>query len=92
MTGDVAQMKEDSPHQHSNFYAAIGRLSAIITIIPASMAGGWIMGHYLVDRFLGTGPWGGIVCLFLGAGAGFYEITKLLIRSQGKSDTEPPQE
>jgi len=91
MTGDVEQMKEDRPDQDRNFYAAIGRLSAIITIVPASMAGGWVMGHYLVDRFLDTGPWGGIVCLFLGAGAGFYEITKLLIQSQGKSGTEPPQ-
>ena len=91
MTGDVEQMKEDSPNQQSHFYAAVGRLSAIITIVPASMAGGWVMGHYLVDRLLGTGPWGGLVCLFLGAGAGFYEITKLLISTRQKSASEPQQ-
>jgi F0F1-type ATP synthase assembly protein I len=67
-------------------------LSAIITLVPASMAGGWVMGHYLVDRLLGTGPWGGLVCLFVGAGAGFYEITRLLLKTPGKSGAEPPQE
>jgi F0F1-type ATP synthase assembly protein I len=89
---DVVLMKEDNPNRESNFYAALGRLSAIITIVPASMAGGWVMGHYLLDRYVGTGPWGGIVFLLIGAGAGFFEITKLLLtKSDPSRDGDPPR-
>ncbi len=66
----------------SNFYARRGHLSAIITILPASMAGGWILGYFVLDKFLHTFPWGGIVMTLLGAGAGFYEIVRLLMRDQ----------
>jgi F0F1-type ATP synthase assembly protein I len=92
MAMDVVLMKEDNPNRESNFYTALGRLSAIITIVPASMAGGWVMGHYLLDRYLGTGPWGAIVFLFIGAGAGFYEIAKLLLtKSDPSRDGDTPQ-
>lgn len=62
-------------------YARMGRLSAIITILPATMAGGWIVG-YLADRYLNSFPWGSIVATLLGAAAGFYEIVRLLIQDQ----------
>jgi ATP synthase protein I len=58
--------------------ARLGRLSAIITILPSAMAAGWLLGYFLVDRWFGTFPWGTILFLFLGAGAGFYEIYKIL--------------
>ena len=83
-------MKEDGTGRETNFYASLSKLSAIITILPASMAGGWIMGHYLVDRLFGSGPWGGIACLFVGAGAGFYEIARLLTKVK-ESNTETPR-
>ncbi len=57
----------------------LARLSAIITILPASMAAGWIIGYYLVDKTLHTFPWGSLVLTLLGAGAGFFEIVKILI-------------
>lgn len=56
----------------------LARFSAIITILPASMAAGWIIGYLLVDRTLGIYPWGGVLFTLLGAGAGFYEIVKIL--------------
>jgi F0F1-type ATP synthase assembly protein I len=90
MARDVVPMSEDRPNREKDFYAALGKLSAIITIVPASMAGGWVMGHYLLDRYLGTGPWGGIACLILGAGAGFYEITKLLMTKTDRDTKESP--
>ena len=73
----------------SSFYSAMGRLSAIITIIPASMAAGWMFGHYLLDRYLGTYPWGSICFILIGAGAGFYEITRILT-SDRKAQDKPP--
>ncbi len=60
-------------------YARIAKLSAIITILPSSMAAGWILGRYVVDRFLDTYPWGTILMILLGAGAGFYEIVRILM-------------
>ena len=71
-----------SPLSNSSIYARVGHLSAIITILPASMAGGWALGYFAVDRFLHTYPWGGIIGTLLGAGAGFYEIVRLLMRDQ----------
>lgn len=56
----------------------IARLSAIITILPASMAAGWMLGYFVFDRLLGTSPWGGIIFTLIGAGTGFYEIIRIL--------------
>lgn len=64
--------------EDKSFFVRLGRLSAIITILPASMAAGWMMGHFLVDRPLDCFPWGGVVFTIIGAGAGFYEIVRLL--------------
>ena len=65
-----------------SFYARMGRLSAIVTILPATMAGGWVLGYFLIDRTLNTFPWGGIVATIFGAVAGFYEIYRLLTRDR----------
>jgi len=66
--------------------AWLSKLSAIITILPASMAAGWVLGYYLLDRYLQIFPWGSIVFTILGAGAGFYEIVKLLAPDRDKGD------
>jgi F0F1-type ATP synthase assembly protein I len=57
----------------------IARLSGIILILPASMAAGWVVGYFLIDRMLNFFPWGSIILTLLGAGAGFYEILRILI-------------
>ena len=61
-------------------YARMGKLSSILFILPSSMGGGWLVGYYLVDSWLGSFPWGSIFGTALGAGAGFYEIIRLLLR------------
>jgi F0F1-type ATP synthase assembly protein I len=61
-----------------SFYAKVGRLSGIVTILPATMAAGWVFGYYVIDRFLHTFPWGSVVAAFLGACVGMYEIFRLL--------------
>jgi hypothetical protein len=59
-------------------YARMAKLSAIITVLPASMAAGWFLGYYVIDGIFGTYPWGAISLTLLGAGAGFYEIIRIL--------------
>ncbi|MBZ5495099.1 MAG: AtpZ/AtpI family protein [Acidobacteriia bacterium] len=63
--------------------AVIARLSGIIMILPASMTAGWIVGYFLVDRYLHSFPWGSIIITFFGAGAGFYEIVRILAPNRG---------
>ncbi len=65
------------PAGHS-FYARLGRLSAIIMILPGSMGAGWLLGYYLIDHFLDTFPAGSLLLTMGGAGAGFYEIIRIL--------------
>ncbi len=63
--------------------AGIARLSGILMILPASMAAGWVIGYYILDPMLGSFPWGSIIMTLLGAGAGFYEIVRILIPTGG---------
>ena len=65
--------------------ARMALLSSIITILPASMLAGWLLGYFLIDRFLEIFPWGSIVCALFGAGAGFYQIIRILGPGKGKS-------
>ena len=78
--------------QDQSVYVRMARLSAIITILPASMAGGWVLGYFGIDRFLGTFPWGSVIVTLIAAGGGFYEVIKILIPDQrsagGPSENE----
>lgn len=65
-----------------SYYSRIGRLSSIVLALPSSMAVGWFFGRFVFDRFLSTYPWGTIGFIFLGAGAGFYEIVQILASDQ----------
>ena len=42
------------------------------------MALGWVLGYYVVDHYLDSFPWGTVSLILLGAGAGLYEIIKIL--------------
>lgn len=71
-----------------SFYNSLGRLSAIIMILPSSMAAGWLFGYFLIDRYMSTFPWGTLLFVFLGAGAGFYEIVRIVLLDR---DEKPGQ-
>jgi F0F1-type ATP synthase assembly protein I len=71
-----------------SIYVRIGRLSSVILALPCSMAVGWAIGHFLIDRFLPTYPWGTVGFILLGAGAGFYEIVQILNVDQRSQDDE----
>jgi len=69
-----------------SLYSRMARLSAIITILPASMTAGWFLGFYVIDWPFGTYPWGTISATLIGAGAGFYEIIRILEIDRRESD------
>ncbi len=83
----LSQRGEVPPVADPSFFSRLGRLSSIIMILPGSMAGGWLLGYYVLDRYLTKFPWGSLILTFVGAGAGFWEIVKLLIVDQ-RSDRE----
>ncbi len=64
----------------------LARLSGVVMILPSSMAAGWLLGYYVVDRYLRSFPWGTIVLILIGAGAGFFEIVRILVSPGGKRD------
>jgi F0F1-type ATP synthase assembly protein I len=67
------------PDDHETSTGAwLAKLSGIIAILPASMAAGWILGFFVADRYLNTFPWCSIAFTLAGAGAGFYEILRIL--------------
>ncbi len=70
----------------------MAKLSVIMTILPSFMAAGWIVGHYIVDRYLLAYPLGTLLMIFLGAGAGFYEIVRILIRDRGDAGSDTNQQ
>ncbi len=57
-------------------------------ILPGSMAAGWILGYYLLDRYVTRFPWGSLGLTLLGAVAGFFEILKLLLDDR-RGDHDP---
>ena len=61
-------------------FAGVG-LQFAATIVAFMFAGIWL------DRRLGTSPWLIILCVFLGAGAGFYSIYRKLMSGQRRSDS-----
>jgi F0F1-type ATP synthase assembly protein I len=74
----------------ASYYAQLGRLSSIIMILPSSMAAGWVLGYYVLDRYMGIYPWGSVIMTILGGGAGFYEIFKLLTANK-RDDADQSQ-
>jgi F0F1-type ATP synthase assembly protein I len=78
----MSEKRQETPERGSSAYVNLGRLSAIITILPATMAAGWALGHYAIDRLFGVAPWGSVFFILAGGGVGFYEITRILISSQ----------
>jgi F0F1-type ATP synthase assembly protein I len=76
--------EKENGTRNRTFAAWLARLSAIVTVLPASMFAGWLMGYFVMDRFLHSYPWGSILGTMLGAGAGFYEILRILMPRNGK--------
>ena len=70
----MAESEDDRvvTHKSGLFYAAV--LSFVLSTV--TMLGlGW-----LLDRWLGTGPWLVVAGIVTGAGVGFYQFVRLLSR------------
>lgn len=76
--GAMASKQQDREERRRSMAARIAALSTIITILPASMLAGWLLGNFVLDRLLRTFPWGSIVFTLVGAGAGFFQIIRIL--------------
>jgi len=62
-------------------FAGVG-LQFALTIVVFMFAGIWL------DRTLHTSPWFVLVCVFVGAAAGFYSIYRKLMSAQHRTDSQ----
>jgi F0F1-type ATP synthase assembly protein I len=74
-----------------SFYSRMARLSGIMMILPSSMGAGWLVG-WGIDALFGSFPAAAIVMTLVGAGAGFYQIFRILSQDQQNPDGRPPVE
>ncbi len=65
--------------------AAFKYFGTVTFTLAGSMLGGFFLGLYL-DRRFGTDPWLSILCFFLGAGGGFWNIYKLVMKDAKKGN------
>jgi ATP synthase protein I len=71
-------------------FRRIADLSSLGLMLPSSIAVGLFFG-YLLDRWLGTGPWLLIVFLLLGVASGFLSLLRGLKRlSKDDTDDDSP--
>jgi len=84
MTDDSGRTSRPGPSRRTGVsgaeFAGVG-LQFAVTIIAFMFAGIWL------DRRLGTSPWLVILCVFLGAAAGFYSIYRKLMSGPRRSDS-----
>ena len=78
----MAQGKPDPNEQRRELF----RLSGLGLEFGSSVIGGVLLG-YLLDRWLGTGPWLLLVGTGIGFAAGLFRMVRLLNRSRKK---KPP--
>ena len=83
---DNIELSKGEPLPDPSFYSRIGKLSSVIFALPSCMAVGWILGHFVVDRFFPTYPWGTVILVLLGAAAGFYEVIRILTADQRRKN------
>ena len=70
-----ASGRDEHPERSSSEPSAMGRAFRMSAEFVAGVAAGGILG-WLIDRGLGTRPWGLIVFLMLGFGAGIYNVMR----------------
>jgi ATP synthase protein I len=80
-----ARQERDAPKPPSSNRAASVALKAATDLVAALVVGALL--GYWIDRWIGTKPWGMIIFLFLGFGAGFLNIYRAQME-QMKKDKE----
>lgn len=80
-----ARQEQGALKPPSNNTAANVALKAATDLVAALVVGALL--GYVIDRWLGTTPWGMIIFLFLGFGAGFLNIYRAQME-QMKRDKE----
>ena len=73
--------------KQTNLWAQVGLYTSLGFILPAGAIVG-STGGWLLDRWLGTTPILTVVLGFLGAGAGFIEILRILRRTEKDADRD----
>ncbi len=76
-----------SSGKQANVWSQVGLYSSLGFILPAAAVAGCAIG-WLLDRRLHTSPVLAVVMGFMGAGAGFLEILRILKRAEKDADRD----
>lgn len=73
--------------EKGELFRSLGRASMIGINMVTSTFVGFAIGHWVLDRYLGTGPWFTIIFLLLGIASGFKHLYKVAMK-QGEDNNE----
>jgi len=66
--------------KNRKFYLMLAEWTSVIFLLPTTLIGGFLLGYYVVDPWLGTAPVFTIILLLLGIFAGFYQTFQIVKR------------
>ncbi|PIR24833.1 MAG: hypothetical protein COX62_05850 [Deltaproteobacteria bacterium CG_4_10_14_0_2_um_filter_43_8] len=75
----------ENKNDKDSIYVALGIYGAIGFQLAISVVGGLLLGNW-IDSWLETEPWFLLLGLLLGAGAGFYNLIRLLKWNEKRRD------
>jgi F0F1-type ATP synthase assembly protein I len=70
-----------------NVWVRFGKLTAVAWEFLGSIIAGAMLG-YFADRYLGSSPWGLIVCTLFGSCSGLYRMVVILRQLERRSNEE----
>ncbi len=76
-----------TPGKGMSLWEQVGYYSSLGLIIPAGAVGGFGLG-WLLDRRLHTLPLLAVVLCLVGAGAGIFDIVRILTRAERRNDAD----
>lgn len=87
MVKKVDSKQPESKEEKRELFRSLGRASMIGINMVTSTFVGFAIGHWVLDKYLGTDPWFTMIFLLLGIAAGFKHLYKVAMK-QGKEDKE----
>ncbi len=82
------QLSSDKREKRNSYVRFLGMASTVGINFVATTFVGFAIGHWILDRFFGTGPWFAIVFMLLGIASGFKYLFKLAKKAENFNKEE----
>ena len=71
------QLSSDKKEKRNSYVRFLGMASTVGINFVATTLVGFAIGHWILDKYFGTGPWFAIIFMLLGIASGFKYLFKL---------------